>query len=125
MSEEIKEQKGYGKEYSEEGLWDKMKSVFKKAGIKVIYSALMLYYTYQKEDTPFWAKTTIVGALGYFISPIDAIPDITPVVGYADDMGVLIAAIAAVGAYIDKQVKLSSREKLHDWFGDFNEDELL
>ena len=125
MSEEIKDQKGYGKEYSEEGLWDKMKTVFKKAGIKVIYSALMLYYTYQKEDTPIWAKTTIAGALGYFISPIDAIPDITPVVGYADDMGVLIAAIATVGAYIDKKVKSSSREKLHDWFGDFNEDELL
>lgn len=125
MSKEIIETKGYGKEYSEEGLWDKMKSVFKKAGIKVIYSALMLYFAYQKKETPIWAKTTIGGALGYFISPIDAIPDLTPVIGYADDMGVLVAAIAAVGTYIDKKVKSNSKEKLHDWFGDFDEDELL
>lgn len=117
--------KGYGDHYSEESFWDKLKNVFKKAGIKVVYSALMLYYAYQRKETPVWAKTIIIGALGYFISPIDAIPDITPVAGYADDLGVLAAAIAAVGVYIDKEVKRSAKDKLHNWFGDFNEDELL
>jgi uncharacterized membrane protein YkvA (DUF1232 family) len=115
----------YGKEFSEEGFWDKLKNVFKKAGIKVVYSALMLYYAYQRKETPVWAKTIIVGALGYFISPIDAIPDLTPVVGYADDLGVLALAISAVSVYIDSEVKQSAKDKLHNWFGAFDEDELL
>ena len=51
-----------------------------KAGKEVIEKALILYYCLQDDDTPAWAKTTIIGALGYFISPIDAIPDLVPVV---------------------------------------------
>ncbi|WP_211605080.1 YkvA family protein [Vreelandella arcis] len=47
-----------------------------------------------------WAKTTIYGALGYFISPVDAIPDLAPIVGYADDIGVLAGALAMVAAHI-------------------------
>lgn len=116
---------GYGQEFSEEGFWNKVKNVFKKAGIKVVYSALTLYYTYQKKDTPVWAKGVIIGALGYFISPIDAIPDITPGIGYADDIGVLLAAVATVGTYIDNEVRQYAKAKLHDWFGDFDEEELL
>lgn len=51
--------------------------------------ALKMYYAATDADTPTWAKTTIYGALGYFISPIDVIPGITPLVGYTDDVGVL------------------------------------
>lgn len=59
------------KHYSEEGLWDKMMSVFKEAGIKVIYLALVLYYTINADSTPATKKGIIYGALGYFILPID------------------------------------------------------
>ena len=123
MSGQINENLGYGKEYSEDGFWKKVKNVFKKAGLKVTYAALTLYYSYQKKDTPVWAKSIIVGALGYFISPIDAIPDISPVVGYADDLGVLLAAVATVAAYIDNEVKQYAKDKLHTWFGNFDEKE--
>jgi uncharacterized membrane protein YkvA (DUF1232 family) len=34
-------------------------------------------------------KAIIVGALLYFINPFDLIPDITPVLGFVDDMGVI------------------------------------
>ncbi|PEO50494.1 hypothetical protein CN563_02685 [Bacillus sp. AFS026049] len=51
-----------------------MKKFGKKAGVKVVYVALLLFYTLQKPTTPVWAKTVIVGALGYFILPIDLIP---------------------------------------------------
>ena len=66
---------------------------------------------------PVWAKTAIYGALGYFISPIDAIPDITPVIGYADDLAVLAAAVATVATYITADVKQRAAEKLRGWFG--------
>ena len=62
-------------------------------------------------------KATIAGALGYFIVPLDAIADITPAVGYADDLGVLALAIAAVAAYINDDVRRKTADKLEAWFG--------
>ncbi len=97
------EEAKFEKEYSDDSFWDKVKKYAKIAGKNVLEPALKLYYALQDRDTPAWAKTVIIGALGYFISPIDAIPDITPVVGYSDDLGVLIAAVATVGAYIKKE----------------------
>ena len=109
---------GFGGEYSKEGFWEKVKRFALTAGKEVIEKALWLYYAAQEKDTPAWAKGVIYGALGYFISPIDAIPDVTPVVGYADDLGVLAAAIATVAVYINDNVKANATKKLRDWFGD-------
>lgn len=44
----------------------------------------------------------IVGALVYFISPIDAVPDLLPVVGYSDDLVVLAGAVAALGTALQR-----------------------
>ena len=111
----------YSNEYSEESFFDKIIKAAKKAGINVIYAALVLFYTFKKATTPGWAKTTIIGALGYFISPIDAIPDLTPVIGYSDDLGVLALALVTVAMFIDDEVKIKAKNKLKDWFGDYDE----
>ena len=37
-------------------------------------------------------KAIIVGALLYFINPFDLIPDITPIIGFVDDMSVIALA---------------------------------
>lgn len=111
------EYSGSDKNYSDSSFWDKIKGYAKAAGKEVIEKALFLYYAAQKEDTPVWAKTTVYGALAYFISPIDAIPDITPVIGYVDDLGVLAAAVTAISSYVDSDVKKLARDKLEDWFG--------
>lgn len=79
----------YGKQYSEKSFWSKLGKHAKDAGKKVIYSGLVLYYTLENPNIPMKAKATIYGALGYLISPIDAIPDFVPIVGYSDDLGVL------------------------------------
>jgi uncharacterized membrane protein YkvA (DUF1232 family) len=110
----------YSEEYSEKSLFDKIKKVAKKAGIKIIYTALLLFYTLIKPSTPSWAKATIVGALGYFISPIDAIPDIIPGAGYTDDFGVLALALVTVAMYIDEEVKQKAKERLKVWFGEYD-----
>jgi uncharacterized membrane protein YkvA (DUF1232 family) len=96
----------------------KIKDFALKAGKEVIEKALQLYYAAQNPSTPTWAKSVIYGALGYFISPIDAIPDIIPVVGFADDLGVLALAISSVAMYIDQGVKDKARTKLNEWFGE-------
>ena len=50
-------------------------------------------------------KVTIVSALGYFILPLDAIPDLTPGVGYADDLGALCIALTLAHAHIKDEHK--------------------
>ena len=107
----------YENEFTEDSFWEKIKNFAKAAGETVLEPALKLYYSAQDSDTPTWAKTTVYGALGYFVSPIDAIPDITPIVGYADDLGVLVAATAAVAAYIKKEHGEKAKETLKQWFG--------
>ena len=109
--------KDYGSKYSEEKFWDKLKRYASKAGIKVVYNALLLFYTLQKKEVPAWVRIVIVGALGYFIFPLDGIPDPTPIVGYSDDLGALLSALAAVAAHVDEPVKEKARKKLKVWFG--------
>lgn|SRR5690554_3969436 len=108
----------FEKEYSSDSFWDKVVKVAKTAGYEVIEKALWLYYAAQDPKTPLWAKTTIYGALGYFIMPLDVIPDFTPVAGYSDDLGVLLAALGAVAMYVTDDVKTQAKQKLKDWFGD-------
>ena len=114
----------YSKEYNPDSFWEKVKKFAKKAGVKVIYAALKLYYAAQSDSTPAWAKGVIYGALGYFILPVDLIPDIMPGVGFTDDLAVLAAALITVAAHITPDVKNQSREKLSQWFGDVSDSEL-
>ena len=104
--------------FSEQGFWNKLKLYARSAGKEVVEKALLLYYAAQEEKAPAWAKATIAGALGYFIVPLDAIADLTPAVGYADDLGVLALAIAAVATYINDDVREKAAGKIQDWFGD-------
>ena len=104
--------------YSDQGFWKKLQRYALLAGREVVEKALLLYYAMQEEKAPAWAKATIAGALGYFIVPLDAIPDLTPAVGYADDLGVLALAVAAVAAYINDDVRRKAADKVRDWFGE-------
>jgi len=108
----------FSKHYSEDGLWKKIKKYSKKVGSSAVYAILLLYFVLQKEEVPIKNKAIIYGALGYFILPIDLIPDVALGVGYTDDIGVLLAALWQVSIYIDTDVKNQAKEKLKDWFGD-------
>ena len=108
----------YEEAFSEAGFWNKLRRYATMAGREVVEKALLLYYAMQEEKAPAWAKATIAGALGYFIVPLDAIADLTPAVGYADDLGVLALAIAAVATYINDDVRNKTQAKISAWFGD-------
>jgi uncharacterized membrane protein YkvA (DUF1232 family) len=104
--------------YSESSFWDKLKRYATTAGREVVEKALLLFYAAQEEKAPAWAKGTIAAALGYFIVPLDAITDLAPGVGYADDLGVLVLAVAAVATYINDDVRAKTSQKMNDWFGE-------
>ncbi|MGB3263274.1 MAG: DUF1232 domain-containing protein [Microcoleus sp.] len=53
----------------------------------------------------------------YFISPVDSIPDILADIGFTDDLGVLLAAVATVSVYINAETKAQAKQKMNDWFG--------
>jgi uncharacterized membrane protein YkvA (DUF1232 family) len=95
--------------------WNKCARAAKNAGREVIEKALWLYYAFHAPGTPGWAKAVIAGGLAYFISPLDAIPDLIPIAGYSDDLGILVGAVAVVALYIDDEVKAKAKAKLQDW----------
>ncbi|MBD2258612.1 DUF1232 domain-containing protein [Pseudanabaena sp. FACHB-2040] len=97
-------------------LYPPLQRILTSLGLPITEKVLTLYYCFCDRDTPAWAKTVIVGALGYFILPLDAIPDITPVAGYTDDFGMLASAFAMVAVHIKQEHVDQAREKLKIWF---------
>jgi uncharacterized membrane protein YkvA (DUF1232 family) len=79
---------------------------------QMIYAVLLLYYAYKRKETPPWAKKIILGSLAYFLSPIDSIPDLTPVIGFTDDLGVMSFGIVTIACYINEEVRTKARKKL-------------
>ena len=116
--------KQYENEYSEEKFFKKLTKYAKKIGAKLVYYALILYYVLQDPAVPAKYKAAIVGALGYFLLPIDLIPDVAIGVGYVDDMGVLVSALFTVMMHISPLVKEKAKQKMRDIFGDEIEEEL-
>ena len=108
-------------EYSEESFWRKVTDFAKTAGKEVIITALTAYYCAIDLDTPATAKAIIFGALGYFILPLDAIPDPTPVVGFSDDLGALALALTLVAAHIKPEHRKKAEEQWANIFGKPND----
>lgn len=106
----------YQHEYTPQRFWKKLGPLARSTGRSALEKALYLYYATQDANTPKWAKRIIYGALGYFIFPLDAIPDLAPLIGYTDDIGVMAAALATVTFYITPQVKEQAHRKLDQWF---------
>jgi uncharacterized membrane protein YkvA (DUF1232 family) len=106
----------FADQYSEESFRKKLQGFALRAGRQVIEKALVLYYCLQDRDTPKWTKAVIVGALGYFIAPLDAVPDFTPVFGFVDDLTALALALPVVAVYVKHEHHERAREKLSRWF---------
>lgn len=96
---------------SERRIIRKIKSALHSISSEAVSQALTLYYTLRAPETPMWCRTVILGSLAYFISMIDAIPDLTPFLGYTDDISVMAAAIATVTQYITPEIKQKAKEK--------------
>lgn len=107
----------YQKFFTEQGFWLKVKNYARKAGLKTTYTALLLYFAFRRKETPAWAKRIVLGVLGYFIAPIDLLPDLTPIIGYTDDIGVLLFGLSTIAVYINKEVRTQAQSKLEQWFG--------
>jgi len=108
--------KKYTNYFTDSKFWEKMKEVAKKVGLKVTSYALILYYVLQKDEVPLKDKIIITGALGYFILPVDLIPDFIPIAGYTDDVAGMLFAIKKCMNYVDDEIKEKVSAKLISWF---------
>ncbi len=106
----------YSKVYSEKSFWVKIRNYAKIAGQKVTEPALIMYYCLKDKDTPLRIKLIIITALGYFILPTDVIPDITPLVGFTDDLGALLTAYELVRLHTKPEHLDKAGEKVRIWF---------
>lgn len=111
----------YSNKFSKRDFVEKIARIAKSAGAKLVYAALILYYTLQSDKVSSTNKAMIIGALGYLISPLDVVPDAIPIAGLADDLGVLVYVLKKVWTEVDPDIETKARERLSKWF---DEDEI-
>lgn len=113
----------YKDKYTNRKFVDKISRIAKRAGVKLVYAALVLFYTLESDKVSVKDKAVIIGALGYLISPLDVIPDAIPIAGLSDDLAVLIYVLHKVWGDVSEEVKAKAKAKLATWF-DLDEIEL-
>ncbi len=106
----------YANKFSQSEFVEKISRIAKRAGSKLVYAALILYYTLQSDSVSKTDKAIIIGALGYMISPLDVIPDAIPIAGLTDDFAVLIYVLKKVWTDVDPSIIEQAKEKLSKWF---------
>ena len=106
----------YSNKFTQKDFVDKISRIAKRAGSKLVYAALILYYTLQSDKVSKADKAIIIGALGYMISPLDVIPDAIPIAGLTDDLAVLLYVLKKVWTGIDPEIIEKARERLSKWF---------
>ena len=111
----------YANKFSKREFVEKIARIAKSAGAKLVYAALILYYTLQSPKVSATNKALIIGALGYLISPLDVVPDAIPIAGLADDLGVLVFVLKKVWTDVDPEIQVKARQRLSKWF---DEDEI-
>ena len=111
----------YSNKFSKRDFVEKIARIAKSAGAKLVYAALILYFTLQSPKVSATNKAMIIGALGYLISPIDVVPDAIPIAGLADDLGVLVFVLKKVWTDVDPDIQVKARQRLAKWF---DEDEI-
>lgn len=103
--------------FTERRFWKKLQRFAGKIGCPLLCKALSMYYSFRDHETPLWAKTTIMGALGYLISLVDVIPDLVPALGYTDDLAVIVAAMGAVALYIKDEHRQKAQQQVERLLG--------
>ena len=106
----------YKDKFSTSGFVEKISRIAKRAGVKLVYSALILYYTLESDKVSTKEKAIILGALGYLISPLDLVPDAIPIAGLSDDLAVLLYVIHKIWGNESDDIKLKAKNKLSKWF---------
>lgn len=92
------------------GLWATVKRAAR--AIPFMEDVIAAWFCAIDPATPRRVRMTLLAALAYFVAPIDLLPDVLPLLGFTDDAGVLMAAIALVGSHITDAHRERARRAL-------------
>lgn len=106
----------YTDKFSSNDFVEKISRIAKRAGVKLVYAALLLFYSLESDRVSIKDKAIIIGALGYLISPFDVVPDAIPIAGLADDLAVLLYVLHRVWDEVNDEAKEKAKKKLGQWF---------
>jgi uncharacterized membrane protein YkvA (DUF1232 family) len=80
------------------GFWRKARKLATR--LPFAEDLLAAYYCAFDRDTPMQVKAALLGALAYFVLPFDLMPDVMPMLGFADDAAVLATALRLVANHL-------------------------
>ena len=93
--------------------WRKVARVM--AQVPFAEDLLAAYYCAFDRDTPTHVKGLALAALAYFVLPVDAIPDMLPIIGFTDDAAVLAATVKLVSDNITPVHRQAAKSKLAEF----------
>lgn len=102
----------YAEHYDEKTFWDKVGSLPRAAAGQVLHKALVARELMLDSGVPLWAKACLVSVLGYFVLPVDLIPDVLPGFGYADDVALLAMVLANLEWLATDEIKARAMERM-------------
>lgn len=108
----------YRKEYDRSRFIEKLSRVARYIGSKAVFSLLVMFYATLDKSIPFKARATLLAVLGYFVSPIDVIPDALPLLGFADDMAAVSFVLRQIWNNLNKETVSKARRRMRQWFPD-------
>ncbi len=97
---------------NERRFWHKLRRVL--ARIPFAEDLVAAYYCAADKETPAYVRAVLLGAVAYFVLPVDMVPDILAGLGFTDDASVLAAAVAAVGRHLQPKHRLLAEKALAD-----------
>jgi uncharacterized membrane protein YkvA (DUF1232 family) len=92
--------------------WRKLR--WAAARIPFAEDLLAAYYCAFDRDTPRHVQLALIGAIAYFVLPVDAVPDVLPVFGFGDDAAVLAGTLKLVSDHVTPAHRDAARVKLEE-----------
>ncbi|MCX5494696.1 YkvA family protein [Kaistia dalseonensis] len=92
------------------GFWKTMRRAARR--IPFAEDVAAAYFCAFDGDTPLRVRVTLMGALAYFVLPIDAVPDFIAGIGFTDDAAVLMTAVTLLGAHLKPVHREAARRAL-------------
>jgi len=94
------------------GFWTKARKF--AAQLPFAEDLLAAWYCAFDRDTPLQVKAALIGALAYFVLPFDAVPDVLPFLGFADDAAILATALRMVANHLTPAHRAAAQRKLDE-----------
>lgn len=111
---QLEEATSYSKYYDDKRFWRKVRRIAQKVGGSVLKPVLLLFYMMKSDAVSLKDKAYIVGALGYFVLPIDIVPDFIAGLGYTDDLAVITLLIKYLKDNITPDIEMRADAKIRD-----------